>query len=497
MLGAYVHTEMTTDVKPNIVGSFMTHMLMGRAGGNKFLDMIFMVVLMYLEQITEYLSRKQVFMFLWKRRLRYTITSSLTYRNSYTYGDNITLQFKSVMHDMRKLIMKNDNASEYNIEEFPCNVPGCSSIDMITFRDGSNFMSVRDHIMVRSSYETFSHSENTTELKMTIVIMSKRDNLQDCIDYIKECEKEYTNDKLMQLKEQHLFVLSKVDMKDTTPIRYQEIPFQTTKSFDNMFFTGKDDLVSRIKSFMTEKDKYRKIGMPYTLGMMFHGAPGTGKTSAIKAIARLTGRHIVSIPVKKVTSIDILKEIFLNPTINDVEIPNEMRLYVFEEIDCGQWETIVQSRALDKATSKDKQGSLDHELLKMVMKTQDKKQEIPLPSKCDGSSLTLGEFLELLDGIIEIPGRMIIMTSNHPEKLDKALLRPGRVDMVLEFKKMTREDIASMYKLWFDTPLPADIYKRVKSDVFTQAEIGCLFNQGDLYKIHESLVATVKSHPID
>eukprot|EP00658_Telonema_sp_P-2_P037197 TRINITY_DN26775_c0_g1_i6.p1 TRINITY_DN26775_c0_g1~~TRINITY_DN26775_c0_g1_i6.p1 ORF type:complete len:253 (+),score=103.75 TRINITY_DN26775_c0_g1_i6:273-1031(+) len=47
-------------------------------------------------------------------------------------------------------------------------------------------------------------------------------------------------------------------------------------------------------------------------------------------------------------------------------------------------------------------------------------------------SLSLDGLLTVLDGIVDTPGRILVMTTNHPEKLDPALLRPGRVNMQLE-----------------------------------------------------------------
>ena len=38
---------------------------------------------------------------------------------------------------------------------------------------------------------------------------------------------------------------------------------------------------------------------------------------------------------------------------------------------------------------------------------------------------------QVLDGVVDSPGRIVVMTSNHPEKLDPALIRPGRVNLKL------------------------------------------------------------------
>lgn len=48
--------------------------------------------------------------------------------------------------------------------------------------------------------------------------------------------------------------------------------------------------------------------------------------------------------------------------------------------------------------------------------------------KKEMDKLDLSGLLNVLDGIVDTPGRIVIMTTNHPEKLDKALIRPGRID---------------------------------------------------------------------
>ena len=67
------------------------------------------------------------------------------------------------------------------------------------------------------------------------------------------------------------------------------------------------------------------MGIPYTLGLMFSGEPGCGKTSTIKAIANYTKRHIIEIPLSRVTTCRELKEIFFNEIINDHYVPSRKK----------------------------------------------------------------------------------------------------------------------------------------------------------------------------
>merc|ERR1711918_205363 len=49
----------------------------------------------------------------------------------------------------------------------------------------------------------------------------------------------------------------------------------------------------------------------------------------------------------------------------------------------------------------------------------------------DDDKLDLAGLLNVLDGVVDTPNRIVVMTTNHPEKLDPALLRPGRVNLKL------------------------------------------------------------------
>jgi SpoVK/Ycf46/Vps4 family AAA+-type ATPase len=58
--------------------------------------------------------------------------------------------------------------------------------------------------------------------------------------------------------------------------------------------------------------------------------------------------------------------------------------------------------------------------------------------------------LNLLDGVLETPGRILIITSNYPDKLDKALVRPGRIDVRIKFDYATTTMIKDMLKHFYE-----------------------------------------------
>ena len=87
--------------------------------------------------------------------------------------------------------------------------------------------------------------------------------------------------------------------------------------------------------------------------------------------------------------------------------------------------------------------------------------------------------LNILDGLNECSGRIIIMTTNKIDILDEALIRPGRIDMKIEFRKCTCYDVYRMIKIfWKESIIEDDIQKDI-NDKYTSAEITNIFRSTD------------------
>ena len=145
--------------------------------------------------------------------------------------------------------------------------------------------------------------------------------------------------------------------------------------------------------------------MQHKLGLLLHGPPGTGKTSLIKAIAHATRRHVVNVPLSRVRTnqrlYDMLFDGRFETASETFEVPPDKCVFVMEDVDaCSD---VVLDRGGDRKDGKAPRGD----------------------------ELSLAGLLNALDGIVEAPGRIVVLTSNHPEKLDPALVRPGRVTMKL------------------------------------------------------------------
>jgi chaperone BCS1 len=325
---------------------------------------------------------------------------------------------------------------------------------------------------------------------ITISLFSDK-NIKYIKAFVDKCLQEYKQD--MQNKvhtNKYIFILNS---SENNELKYTQVEFTSNKTFDNMFFSDKQKIIDRLDFFMHKKTEYDKVGMPYTLGFLLHGAPGVGKSSAIKAIANYTNRHVIVIPTQLVKDNETLTNVFLTNRINNLDVPYSKRIYVFEEIDCGAWRDIIRDRNLEPIkpikTLEEIEVKEKNETICFI-DNKDKNNDQPIvisTAKPENkkTTLTLGNILELLDGIVETSGRIIIFTSNFPQDIDKALMRPGRINCVIEFKKLIKEEINSMFNLWFNKNIPEQIFDKVKDYTFSQADIGEMFIQH--FNDHETI----------
>jgi ATP-dependent 26S proteasome regulatory subunit len=114
----------------------------------------------------------------------------------------------------------------------------------------------------------------------------------------------------------------------------------------------------------------------------------------------------------------------------------------------------------------------------------------------DNDQVNLSCFLNILDGIIELHGVMIIMTTNFPEKIDAALIRPGRFDFKHEFKRATKNIILEMLKFKYELSdrqmSVCNDLLIIKDEVLSPAEIQsiCFKNDSVYDAINEMIIMT-------
>ena len=235
------------------------------------------------------------------------------------------------------------------------------------------------------------------------------------------------------------------DLSKSLPsITFNMFALHTNKSLKNLYGECARNAKKRVEFFINNPQWYADRGIPHTLGILMHGAPGCGKTSFIKAVARDTGRHVVNIKMGPTTTVQQINNLFYTPRLSVIkdgatqtyDIPMDKRIIVMEDVDC---------------------------LSCVVRDTPD--------SNADPNQLNLGILLNILDGVLETPGRIVIMTTNAPEKLDSALKRPGRIDVNIEFKKCSVQDTIEMIEGITGWQVPATAADLIANETFTPAEV--------------------------
>ena len=314
------------------------------------------------------------------------------------------------------------------------------------------------------------NKRNITRDTYDIVLYSYKYSCKELFDYLDQITDDYEK-KQKDINNKHKYILAYDgigDADDGGGVKWTKERFRSNKRFENMFFEGKDDVLQQINDFINGKEIYRKIGKPYHLGIVLYGEPGCGKTSFINALANELGRSIKEINFSKLKTVDDLERSITCTEYNSINMDYENAIITFEDIDCAT--NIVKSRKLiDEENGAEKKSSASSEpddedeghetdlknMVKALKKLSTKSSKKDSKSedwmnfeKIDKSDnkITLSNLLNILDGSREMPGRIIIITTNHIDWIDEALLREGRIDIRVEMKKIGAELMWKMYE---------------------------------------------------
>ncbi|XP_049390647.1 protein HYPER-SENSITIVITY-RELATED 4-like isoform X2 [Solanum stenotomum] len=220
-------------------------------------------------------------------------------------------------------------------------------------------------------------------------------------------------------------------------------------TFDTMAMEPemKEELIEDLDMFVSRKDYYRRVGKAWKRGYLLYGPPGTGKSSLVAAMANYLKFDVYDLDLREVQCNSDLRRLLIGSSNRSI--------LVIEDIDCNVG---LQNRENDNDTTED-------------------------------DKITLSGLLNFIDGLWSSCGdeRIIVFTTNHKDRLDPALLRPGRMDVHIEMSYCTFSGfrvLASNYLKIEEHRLfkkIEDLFQRVK---VTPAEVA-----GELMKSNNSDVA--------
>ena len=199
------------------------------------------------------------------------------------------------------------------------------------------------------------------------------------------------------------------------------------RSINTVFLPAglKQSVCDDIRWYLGAADWYAERGVPYRRGYLFSGPPGTGKTSLVAALASYFRRVVYALNLAMVDDDSDLQEAFWSVGPNSI--------LLVEDIDA----MVVKRDAGEATTNK---------------------------------PVSLSGFLNAIDGVMAPDGQLLLMTTNYPDRLDDALMRPGRVDRRIDFGEIEQMVAQEMFKSFY----PAS--KLVLPDVkMTPAELQAVF----------------------
>jgi len=205
-------------------------------------------------------------------------------------------------------------------------------------------------------------------------------------------------------------------------------------------------LVADAHEFLHSSQWYADRGIPYRRGYLLHGPPGTGKTSFVTALAGHLGMSICVVNLN-------------NPDLSDGSLlhlfnatPGKRCIILIEDIDAAPSSLSRSSTSADdtSSTNDDHQASSSSSLSSQSIFSAN---QLMIASTRVNNNITLSGLLNAIDGVASQEGRLLFMTTNHYERLDTALSRPGRIDVKVMLGFADKEQLARLFLNFYPNQL--------------------------------------------
>ena len=189
----------------------------------------------------------------------------------------------------------------------------------------------------------------------------------------------------------------------------------------------REALIKDMRQFLASEQWYADRGVPYRRGYLFHGEPGTGKTSLVHAIASHFNMSVSALNIGSINGDSSLQDAFWSAS--------KKSILLIEDIDAAQ----------KKRPSNAKRKTKNRNPVPENAATPD-------APEAEEERVTLSCLLNLIDGMMAPEGQILVMTTNDIDLIDPALLRPGRADYTMEFKPLDNALIREQVRRFYTPP---------------------------------------------
>jgi chaperone BCS1 len=188
----------------------------------------------------------------------------------------------------------------------------------------------------------------------------------------------------------------------------------------------KEAILDDLNRFFASHERYETLGIPWRRGYLLYGPPGTGKTSLVTALASELSLNVCVLSLA-------------SPNVTDEKIGNLLSsvprrsVILIEDVDA-----FFQQRTKADAQVK----------------------------------VSYSGFINALDGVASHEGSVVFLTTNHPDRIDEAAIRSGRVDFRLELGLCDRDQLQRMFCKFFDDAAAAERFAdRVAAGRWSPAQV--------------------------
>jgi len=314
-----------------------------------------------------------------------------------------------------------------------------------------------------SIVDNTDNNKEVKSMKIHNLVIYSNISLSYIKNFIKKCKdvKDFDDS---QIDEQFIYTYLGEDEKKN--LTYEKDLFIPYANFESLVGKSIKQIEKNFDFFQSEKGKnwYTERCLPYQLTHLYYGQPGTGKSIIASAIANKYKLNIIKIRLSDIKSNREFCRVFKNKEICGKTIDFYNSLFLFDEID------IELEKLLNKSNNKE---CLDCELNK------EKLNNYNIINSIKDIDFSLGTILEEINGINQMYGRKMIFITNNYDKLKEihngALIRPGRIDLSIEFKKCSIENSIELIKKFFPNEnFPKKLLKILGENEYTPAELSNL-----------------------